>query len=522
MKPWINSLRMIPWPPFLAAIFVMVSIHHNTLYRLFIWEWSRVAYQYSYIIPLVMGFLMWRRRREFASVQSKPSWGGLHSIMIGCFFLLFGELGGEFFSLYLSIWFMLVGLCWTQLGWRKLKIILFPLALLLTTFPPPRIIYVRLLNTVQAVSTKIATLILKLFQIPVYSQGRVIEFAGVRFEVVDGYYDLRFLIPVLIVALLLVYMSRAKWWQKALVLMVALPLALFMNGTRIAILALWTNSHPDTSVSWWAHEILGWPLSLIAIGCLLGLILLVPGRYIKSRRQPDAPLDVDPVEAAAKSAFKKPVRFKYLQYIVALSVLVGAFFFLQYRERTEDFPPQAPNLESFPVDINAWQGRRSFFPSQIVEELDLSEYVLVDFTGPKGKGINFYTAWYATQSKGKSIHTPETCLRGGGWQFQQAQTINVILSNYENSPVRLNRSLLKSGDRQWLMYFWFRCRGRNLVNAYELKFFNFWDRLMMRRTDGAVVWGMTPIAGSETRADAEKRLQRFFSSALPILDTYLP
>ncbi len=72
------------------------------------------------------------------------------------------------------------------------------------------------------------------------------------------------------------------------------------------------------------------------------------------------------------------------------------------------------------------------------------------------------------------------------------------------------------------MYFWFQCRGRDLINAYELKFFNFWDCLIKRRTDGALIQVMTPIIEPETGDDAEQRLQHFLESALPILDTYLP
>jgi EpsI family protein len=86
----------------------------------------------------------------------------------------------------------------------------------------------------------------------------------------------------------------------------------------------------------------------------------------------------------------------------------------------------------------------------------------------------------------------------------------------------MNRTLLTDGKRQWIMYFWFRCRGRNLVNAYELKFFNFWDRLIKRRTDGALIRAMTPITDSEARGDAEQRIQELLSLIVPIIDTHLP
>jgi EpsI family protein len=217
-----------------------------------------------------------------------------------------------------------------------------------------------------------------------------------------------------------------------------------------------------------------------------------------------------------------PKRRAPLPYVLAVSVLAGMFFFLQYRGHTYDHFPQAGSFETFPAQIGPWQGQRSFFSSELISELDLTDYVHMEYKGPPGKEIDFYVAWYTSQSKGKSIHTPETCLRGVGWRFQEGQEINVDLPGYKDSPVRLNRTVLTSENSRRLMYFWFRCRGRNLINAYELKFFNFWDRLIKRRTDGALIRVMTPIAAPETIDDAEKRLQHFLDSALPVLNTYLP
>lgn len=473
-------------------------------------------------MPLVIGILLWMKRREFASMPFRPSWFGLFPVLIGCFFLLLGEFGGEYLSLYLSLWFLILGLCWTQFGWRKLKIILFPLALLLTTFPPPRFFYVRLTSAVQHISARIAAAILDLLQIPVFRQGNVLDLELTRFEVIDAYSGLRFLIPIVIAALILVYLVRARLWKRIFVLGLAVPMAAVLNGLRIAVLAFLANTHQNERVADWLHDALGWIMFFIAIGVLSGVIFFLPDRQRFGQERPDAVRHMEPDAGDLGSNPATPKRRVPFPYVMAVFVLAGVFFFLQYRGHTYDHFPQARSLETFPTRIGPWQSQRSFLSPETISELDLTDYVQMEYKGPHGKGVDFYVAWYTSQSKGKSIHTPETCLRGVGWRFQEGQEISVDMSGYEDSPVRLNRTVLQNGHEKSLMYFWFQCRGRDLINAYELKFFNFWDRLTKRRTDGALIRVMTPIIEPETRDDAEQRLQHFLESALPILDTYLP
>ena len=98
----------------------------------------------------------------------------------------------------------------------------------------------------------------------------------------------------------------------------------------------------------------------------------------------------------------------------------------------------------------------------------------------------------------------------------------MTIPGYDQNPLRVNRSLLKASEDRMLSYFWFPSRGRDLVNAWELKFYTFWDSLTQRRTDGALVRLITRIYPGETVEDAEERLQGFLGEALPVLDDYLP
>ena len=63
-------------------------------------DWRRADYNYAYIIPLVLLYLVWEKRGDFEE-RSEPSWSGYLVIILGILLFWLGELSGEFFSLYL-------------------------------------------------------------------------------------------------------------------------------------------------------------------------------------------------------------------------------------------------------------------------------------------------------------------------------------------------------------------------------------------------------------------------------------
>ena len=53
--------------------------------------------------------------------------------------------------------------------------------------------------------------------------------------------------------------------------------------------------------------------------------------------------------------------------------------------------------------------------------LGLSDYLLSDYSRADGKAVNLYVAYYASQRKGESPHSPIVCIPGGGWTITNIQ-----------------------------------------------------------------------------------------------------
>ena len=57
--------------------------------------------------------------------------------------------------------------------------------------------------------------------------------------------------------------------------------------------------------------------------------------------------------------------------------------------------------------------------------LKLSDYILANFIATGKAPVNFYVAFYASQRKGESAHSPRSCIPGDGWEITSLEQRNV-------------------------------------------------------------------------------------------------
>lgn len=92
--------------------------------------------------------------------------------------------------------------------------------------------------------------------------------------------------------------------------------------------------------------------------------------------------------------------------MILLSATLSLSHGVEFREKI----PIKKSFEYFPVNVGQWSGVQQSMEQKIIDALDLSDYVTIDFHDKLGRTVNFYVAYYESQRKGESIHSPETCL----------------------------------------------------------------------------------------------------------------
>jgi EpsI family protein len=218
------------------------------------------------------------------------------------------------------------------------------------------------------------------------------------------------------------------------------------------------------------------------------------------------------------------------QFWVVGAMLVAALGLSTSLEHREEIVPQRARYVEFPLKLGDWAGRRQLMEQRYIDQLKFDDYILADYVkeslAGSGRGmlapVNFYSAYYSSQRKGESIHSPRSCIPAGGWQISSHEVVALDDASLYGNPLKVNRLLIQKADDRQLVYYWFQQRGRNLTNEYVIKWYLFWDALTMNRTDGALVRLTTFAPKGEDIADADVRLQGFLKLALPELDRHIP
>ena len=126
--------------------------------------------------------------------------------------------------------------------------------------------------------------------------------------------------------------------------------------------------------------------------------------------------------------------------------------------------------------------------------------------------VNLYVGYWADQSVGSAAHSPANCIPGGGWLIASKGEVAVPELQVDGRPLKVNRLVIRRGDVQQLVYYWFNQRGRNLTTEWSVKWYLLHDQIMTGRSDGFLVRLVTPML-SGTEQDADRRLRRFIATS---------
>src|SRR3954471_2117299 len=193
------------------------------------------TYSHGFLVPPIALFLVYRQRDRLRDISPQPSAFGLVVIAAGLIAYVLGSLGAELFVTRASLILVLAGTVLYAFGWKHLRVVGFPLAFLLFMIPLPAIVFDRATVSLQLVASQLGEGLLRAVDIPVLRDGNILTLPTIALEVNDACSGIRSLMALLSVAALVGYFSDAAAWQRGLLVVAALPIAIGLNGVRIAV-----------------------------------------------------------------------------------------------------------------------------------------------------------------------------------------------------------------------------------------------------------------------------------------------
>ena len=266
--------------------------------------WDDENYSHGLLIPFIIGYILWTGRARLARAEKRPQvvWGAA-AVLAALGALWAGTAGAELFLQRSSLVLMLAGVALYFWGFRVLRLVLVPLALLLLAVPIPAIIFNRVAFPLQLFASQCAVWAMRLFDIPVLRQGNVIELLPLgssttkKLEVVEACSGIRSLMTLVTLAVVFAYFTHPKsdgegggrfsslrryaTWRSAILVASAVPIAIITNAARVSGTGILARYYGTQVADGFFHEFSGWVVYIVAFLMLfaLGWVLDRFGRF---------------------------------------------------------------------------------------------------------------------------------------------------------------------------------------------------------------------------------------------------
>ncbi len=486
--------------------------------------WALPEYSHGPLIP-VLSALLFLRQLKTVPVDTGPKrrrWAGVLVILAAITLGALGKLAHipDIVAYATILW--VGGILLVSFGWETGKHFWPPVLHLVYMLPLPDTFYYKMTTWLQFISSELGVWFLRLLAIPVFLEGNIIDLGVTKLHVAEACSGLRYLFPILSFSYIFAVLYKGPMWHKAVLLISAAPITVFMNSVRIAVAGVIVQYWGLDWLEGFTHFFEGWVIFILCIMILFALARVM--LFFNARQMGLAEaLDLDTDGLMAQAARIRFTQASSAMVTVAV-LMVGVSVAWQFIPERDDTRVGRDSFALFPTQMGDW--RQTGAPRQLTASVERSlaadDYHSVTFlregdTVP----VEFFSAWYANQSRG-GVHSPEICLPGGGWEIAWLERSDIAETLNWQSPFMINRAIIQKGETRMMVYYWFEQKGRKIAWDFEAKFWLMIDGIRTGRTDGALVRLTTVIDPNERDTDADARLAAMLGEVAPILSRFIP
>jgi len=239
-------------------------------------NWSHDGnYSHGFLIVPLALFFVWERRRRLSQLPLAPSNAGLVIVIGSLAVLLAGALGAEVFLSRISVVGFAAGSIVFVMGWRALRVLAFPVALLLLMIPIPALIFNQIAFPLQLLASHVGETALRTFGIPVLREGNVLVLANVNLEVAEACSGIRSLMSLLTLGIVYGYFADSRTAVRIATVLATVPIAIASNGIRVAGTGIAAHYFGPQAAEGFLHTFSGWLMFVAAFMMLFVLVRLI-------------------------------------------------------------------------------------------------------------------------------------------------------------------------------------------------------------------------------------------------------
>lgn len=241
-------------------------------------EWqSNEDYSAGQLVPLVVVFLAWRERKSLARCTLRPCWwGGMALLLVALAARMYGLLfmfeSAERYSLVLAI----AALVLLVAGWQVFRRLGWILLILSLMVPFPGRIHNMISGPLQRLASNGSVFLLEAFGVRVSQQGNVLMLdRRIPMAVAEACSGLRMLTAFVMVAAFIAYMVKRPRWQKGVLFVSSIPVAVMCNILRLTVTAVLFMAASSEVAEKFFHDFAGLVMMPAAVLLMFGELWLM-------------------------------------------------------------------------------------------------------------------------------------------------------------------------------------------------------------------------------------------------------
>ena len=212
----------------------VVFLHAHTLAGLAIRWYSEADNTYGFFVPLVSLYLVWRMRARLLEIEMRPARWGAIIVSLAILGQFLGVATDAGYLQGISLIGLIAGLVILLGGWKLFRMTAFPILYLILMVPLPGSVFSAIASPLQSIASRCSVNLLELLGVPVARSGNVFSLAGVSLEVAEACSGLRSLLGLLSMGILLGYLIMPRLWERVVLALSPIPIAVAANVIRIA------------------------------------------------------------------------------------------------------------------------------------------------------------------------------------------------------------------------------------------------------------------------------------------------
>ena len=254
----------------LGGIVLLLVVAYWDMFALTSAAWSEGLYSHGWIVPVFALALLWMRWQPFGPVPAQERWIGLGLLVLGLSARLYAAEFGmnpvdriSFIPAIFGAFMLVGGLHVVRWAWPALVFLVF-------MFPLPTVFERMILWNLQTLASMCSTFVLQTMGVAAFRQGNLITVPGADLNIADACSGLRMATIFGALAVAMVFLVERPWWDKFIILISAIPIALIVNIIRITVTGLlYMMVGPDNEFAKkLGHDWAGYFMMPLALGFL--------------------------------------------------------------------------------------------------------------------------------------------------------------------------------------------------------------------------------------------------------------